>query len=378
MRVLLVHNRYRLEGGEERAVADIAALLERRGHEVALLERSSADVPSLRAARALIAGGVDPEAVAAAVRELGAEVAHFHNLHPLFGWRALAAAREAGARTVLHLHNFRLFCAIGIAYRDGAPCFRCRGRNTLPGVVLRCRGSVGEAAVYGAGLRRQQPHLFTEADRFITVSDATARRLEALGLPAGRTAVLPNFVPANEFALHSHAGAGEHALVSGRLVEEKGFDTAIAAADQAGVPIVVAGDGPDLERLRTLAAGTNTTFAGRLDAAALADVRSRAAVTLVPSRWEEPCPYSVLDSLAAGVPALVSDIGGLPALVADGEPAIAPADTQAWANALATLWTDIPTRQRRGEEALTQAREQFSEDRYYNALISIYESLLAT
>jgi hypothetical protein len=37
MRVLLLHNRYRAEGGEERAVADTAALLRARGHEVELL-----------------------------------------------------------------------------------------------------------------------------------------------------------------------------------------------------------------------------------------------------------------------------------------------------------------------------------------------------
>jgi len=42
MRVLLLHNRYRSLGGEERTVADVAVLLESRGHEVTLLERSSA------------------------------------------------------------------------------------------------------------------------------------------------------------------------------------------------------------------------------------------------------------------------------------------------------------------------------------------------
>ena len=70
---------------------------------------------------------------------------------PLIGPRGLAAARAAGARVVLHLHNVRLFCAIGVASRDGGPCFRCRGRLTLPGLVLNCRGSLPEAAAYAAG-----------------------------------------------------------------------------------------------------------------------------------------------------------------------------------------------------------------------------------
>ena len=62
---------------------------------------------------------------------------HAHNLHPTLGWRALAAAREAGARVVLHLHQYRLVCAIGVCFTRGEECTRCHGRNTLPGVRLQ-------------------------------------------------------------------------------------------------------------------------------------------------------------------------------------------------------------------------------------------------
>ena len=59
MRVLLLHNRYRTLGGEERALADIEQLLSRRGHTVALLERSSAAAGRARAAGSLLMGGID-------------------------------------------------------------------------------------------------------------------------------------------------------------------------------------------------------------------------------------------------------------------------------------------------------------------------------
>src|SRR5205807_1582861 len=130
-------------------------------------------------------------------------------------------------------------CAIAVAYRDGAPCFRCRGSNTLPGLRLRCRGSLTEAAVYAAGLHRQQPRLYEHTDRFVTVAEAHAARLHELGLPADRTVTLPNFVPAASFAPRSRAHEGRYALLTGRLVEEKGFDTAIRAARAAGAPLVV-------------------------------------------------------------------------------------------------------------------------------------------
>ena len=371
MRVLLLHNRYRHQGGEERAVADLATLLGRRGHTVDVLERSSGNVGSATAARGLLLGGVDPAEVGRTARGMRADVVHVHNIHPLFGWRALAEARRAGARTVLHLHNFRLFCAISIGYRDGRPCFRCRGADTRPGLRLRCRGSLGEAAVYAAGLHRQQPRLYEYVDRFVAVSDATATRLVELGLPAGAAVTLPNFVLPEGFAPGSRAGDGAYVMVSGRLVEEKGFDTAIAAARAAGVPLVVAGDGPDAARLRVLAAGGEVRFTGRLERGALAELRMGAATVLAPSRWEEPCPYAVLDALAAGVPVLASDRGGLPELVGQG--AVLPAaDASAWAAALGELWRNPALRRARGQEALWAARERFGEDRYYDRLMPVY------
>jgi glycosyltransferase involved in cell wall biosynthesis len=371
--VLILHNRYRTTGGEERAVAEIAALLRRRGHRVEVLERSSADVGRAKAAAGLLAGGLDPDAVGRAVRRMGAEVVHAHNVHPTLGWRALAAAQDAGARTLLHLHNFRLFCAIGVAYRDGAPCFRCRRAGTLPGVRLRCRGSLPEAVVYAAALRRQQPRLYEHVDQFVAVSEATARRLRDLGLPPSLTATLPNFMPKDAFVVESHAGAGEFALAAGRLTEEKGFDTAIAAARTAGVPLVIAGTGPDEPRLRDLAAGADVRFTGLLPPEALADLRARAAVALAPSRWEEPCPYSVLEALAAGVPVLAADRGGLPELV--GEEATLPAsDRIAWSESLKELWRNPDLRAERGAAALTRARERFGEDRFYDGLTALYRA----
>src|SRR5258708_5422454 len=105
--ILFLHNRYRTTGGEERAVAELMALVrDELGEEAELLERDSAQLGRGRAARGLLRGGIDPDDVGAAVKRTGARIVHAHNLNPSFGPRALQAARNAGARVVLHLHNF--------------------------------------------------------------------------------------------------------------------------------------------------------------------------------------------------------------------------------------------------------------------------------
>jgi glycosyltransferase involved in cell wall biosynthesis len=368
----MLHNRYRAPGGEERAVANLVEMLSRHGHPVRLLERSSAELGRLGAAAAMTGGGLQPDAVARAVTEFGADVVHAHNVHPLFGWRALQAAGQAGAGVVLHLHNFRLFCAIGIAFRDGAPCFRCGARNTLPGLLLGCRGTISEAAVYAAGLSLQQPRLLAHADRFITVSRFTAGKLIEHGLPAERTDVLPNFTPDESVAEHSHAALGEYALASGRLVPEKGFDTAIAAARASNVPLVIAGDGPDAPRLAALAAGADVRLLGRVAPERLAQLRRAAAFAVVPSRCDDACPYAATEALADGVPVIGSTRGGLPELLGR-QLTLDADDVDQWASQMSRLWRDPVARSELGACALQTARALLSEERYHADLERIYD-----
>jgi glycosyltransferase involved in cell wall biosynthesis len=367
----MLHNRYRAPGGEERAVANLVGMLSRHGHAVRLFERSSADLSRLGAAAAITSGGLQPDAVGRAVTEFGADIVHAHNVHPLFGWRALQAAGQAGAGVVLHLHNFRLFCAIGIAFRDRAPCFSCGARNTLPGLLHRCRGPISEAAAYAAGLSLQQPRLLQHADRFITVSRFTAGKLIEHGLPAGRTDVLPNFAPTAAVAERSRAQLGEYALTSGRLVPEKGFDTAIAAARAARVPLVIAGDGPDMGRLAELGADADVRLVGRVGPERMAQLRRGAAFCLLPARCDEACPYAAIEALADGVPVIGSTRGGLPELL-ERQLVLDADDARAWGDAAGRLWSDPAARAQLGARALLTARGLLSEERYHAELLQTY------
>src|SRR5438876_7146344 len=192
--VLFLHNRYRTTGGEERVVDDLMWLVrEQLGEPAELLTRDSSALSRGAAAAARLRGGAHPADVSRAVRLAGARVVHAHNLQPAFGWRALAAARAAGARVVLHLHQYRLVCAIGVCFTRGADCTRCHGRDTLPGARLNCRGSVPESLAYAASLALWQHRLVEQADAIVLPSAYAWERLRELGapLPDGRVQVLP-------------------------------------------------------------------------------------------------------------------------------------------------------------------------------------------
>jgi glycosyltransferase involved in cell wall biosynthesis len=340
--VLFLHNRYRTTGGEERVVDDLLWLVREYLREPAqLLARDSAQLGRARAAGGLLRGGLQPQDVSRSVRLSHARVVHAHNLHPAFGWRALAAARAAGARVVLHLHQYRLVCAIGVCFTHGAECTRCHGRDTLPGVRLNCRGSLPESLAYGASLALWQRRLVAQADALIVPSAFAGQRLQELGaqLPGARLHVLAPPVPAAGMQATADPAAGSYALVVSRLSAEKGVDVAIDACRMAGVPLVVAGEGPELHALSERARGAPASFVGHVDDAELGRLRAGASIALTPSRSAETFGLAAAEAMAAGLPVAASRVGALPELVAE-EGLVAPGDAEALAGAIGRLAGD--------------------------------------
>jgi glycosyltransferase involved in cell wall biosynthesis len=383
--VLFLHNRYRTTGGEERVVDELLSLVrEHLGEDAELLARDSAGLGKGRAAVGLLRGGLAPRDVAKAVRMTGARVVHAHNLHPLFGWRALAAARSEGARVVLHLHQYRLVCATGVCFTEGEECTRCHGRNTLPGVIHNCRGSRGEALAYGAALALWQRHLAEQADAVIVPSKFARERLRELGAPLDfeRVHVLP---PPAKISDAASPATGTYALVVSRLSPEKGVDVAIDACRIAGVPLVVAGDGPERDALRAHASRVETQyphagpdagdvrFVGRVDDAELERLRKGAALAIVPSRSAETFGMAAAEAMASGLPVVASRIGALPELVE--EPGLAkPGDAASLAEVIGRLWGDAAA----GSRARERVRESCAPEVVASGLEAIYGTSPAT
>ena len=279
---------------------------------------------------------------------------------------------------MLHLHNARLFCAIGVAARDGGPCFRCRGRLTLPGLVLNCRESLPEAAVYAAALSLHQPRVYDAVDRFLAPSGYAVGQLAKLGVPRDRLEPLPHYLPPEAFAERSRADEGSYALVAARLSPEKGIDTAIEAASAAGVPLRIVGEGPAEVELRRLAErlGAPVEFLGRVRTERVAELLAQAAMLVLPSRYHEFAPYAVLEAMAAGVPVAATRLGGLPELV--GPNALVPRnDAVTLAARMNALWEDPGSRREEGEAALERARERHGQALFTERLLGVYERLLS-
>lgn len=341
MRVLVLHSRY-LSGpvsGENRVVDDETALLREHGHEVV------AWTPSPEELRGSAHAGVrtiwSPDAmrhVGSLVRDHRPDVVHVHNLYPSLSPAALRAIPD-GTAVVMTLHNYRYACLPGTFVLDGAICEDCLGRVPWRGVTRACfRDSrIASAALATSIVLHRGVGSFGRIDRFLAVSDFMRRKHIEAGIAPDRIAVQRNFASAEE----RRAGAGEYFLYVGRLAPEKGLRFLLRVWERVEHPLLIVGEGPELDHLKEVAP-PHVSFGGSVPGEAVPDLLRQAKALVVPSQWYEGTPRSVIEAYAVGVPVLSSNIGSLSEAVEDGVSGLLLPhdDAAAWARGVTELLDD--------------------------------------
>ena len=123
----------------------------------------------------------------------------------------------------------------------------------------------------------------------------------------------------------------------------------------------------DLTALATWLDGTVDTVTTEELERYLAELRARAAVAVVPSRYAEILPLAALEAMAAGVPTVAARAGGLSEAVPE-EGLYEPGDLQQLAQRLQALWRDAGA----GERALATAKARWAPAVIADGLNQIY------
>ncbi len=232
-------------------------------------------------------------------------------------------------------------------------------------------------------------HLLNALARIVTVSDHLRRRLlEGVAAPPRPPAVLPN--PIDLAALPPPALRDRLILFAGRVVRDKGPDTFVAAcatalphlpgwhAEMIGADRFRA-DSPDtgFARLtRAAAEGAGVRALGYRDRASVLQAMARAAIVVVPSRWQEPFGLVALEALASGAALICADRGGLREVAGDAAVYAEPDDPAALSAAIRALAGD-PGRRVALEQAGRERARQFAAPAIAARLAELRRDVLA-
>lgn len=282
-------------------------------------------------------------------------------------------------RVVLHVH-----CASRASFWRKS-VFMAIGMLAKCPVVFQLHGG-GFARFYetecGAARRRIIRLFLDRAACLIAVSDRW--RAWIAGVSANpRVVCLPNPVASGQ-ERPARRQRESIVLYLGRLERSKGiFDLldAVSALRAAipGIRLVCAGDG-DLESVARYAERLGLAHAlslpGWIGPAEKQSFMNRAAVFVLPSH-AEGLPISLLEAMAAGVPVVATEVGGIPDVVTDGVNGFLfePGNIATLERLLRRLMRDPQLGTRLAAAARETVRLRFSADRVLARLDEIYAGL---
>ena len=334
-------------------------------------------------------GEGDPDAASAVGRildEVRADVLHLHAFTRGASLRLVRTARRQGVPVVFTYHTPTASCVRGTLLREGREtcdgaligqrCTACllesRGmplaaRTALsraPAAFGSAIGAAGATGRWATALRARElidarhdafRQLLSDANAIVAVCEWVRALLLRAGAHSTRLMLsrqgTPAHTPRRPQRVRS-AGEGLRMAFVGRLHPAKGVHVVIAAiAGNRALPMVfdVYGIVQDAEgeryrdELRAMAADDpRIRFCAPLSRERVVDTLADYDLTAVPSQWLETGPLVVLESFAAGVPVVGSNLGGISELVRHDRDGwlVRYDDPRAWSSALQRFAND--------------------------------------
>ncbi len=231
----------------------------------------------------------------------------------------------------------------------------------------------------------------SQAAAVTACSGQTLAEAEAfLGAPFGaRGRVIYNGINAADFgSVTPFVSSRPYVLGIGRHVVQKGFDILLRAMarvfQDTAWPgdLVLAGDGPEHARLRTLAAelgiAGRVVFPGKVGRADVPSLFAGCALFVLPSR-HEPLGIVNLEAMAAGKPVVATRVGGVPEIVTQGVNGllVAPENPEEMAGAISRLLGQKELCAELGAGGRARARE-FTWDAIASQYLQVYAAAVNT
>ena len=327
LRILLVHNRYKLRGGEDSVFEAERDMLIAGGHTVQVYEVTNDSIGENTSKIKLFLNTIWNKAsyktILKIIAEFKPDVVHCHNTFPLISPSIYYACDKAEVPVVQTLHNYRLTCLNGYLFREQecALCERCLGKSPIRGVFKKCYRNSFSASATVAVMLMVHRFLGTyrkKVTKFIALTDF-GKNIFSKFLPADKITVKSNPIPA---ILTAPTIKTKQVMYAGRLSPEKGADTLIKAwislPNKYGFTLKIIGDGAEKERLEKLASeDSSISFVGVLPKSKTIEQMGSSMLLISPSKCYETFGLSPIEAMSIGTPVLISNLINLFPIVQD-------------------------------------------------------------
>ncbi|MCM1291760.1 MAG: glycosyltransferase [Prevotella sp.] len=400
MKILIVNKFFYPRGGDCIVAMSTRQLLIENGHQVRVFSMTypdNIDIPDaksyasqisfssgiinkIKGAKRILGLGDIRNSFENVINEFKPDVVHLHNIHSYLSPVIGEIAHKHDCRVVWTLHDYKLLCpAYAFRRTDGYICEECI-HSGLKVFKNRCmKGSAIQSLLADIEARVWNKHRLEKSTyKFIAPSHFMRNKMLEGGFHHDKIVTLHNFIDpakADKLAKASSALREDYFCYIGRLSEEKGVETLLKAAAEAGVKLKLAGEGPLAAKLKNQYCNTeNIEFLGHLDADSIVNLLSKAKASILPSEWFENNPLSVIESLCAGTPVIGAAIGGISELISENDGVLFSSGN---AEELSLILKGFHRRHPFSHYDIAQrACAKFSRKAHYDALMKIYSGKL--
>ncbi|HUS89622.1 MAG TPA: glycosyltransferase family 4 protein [Desulfosporosinus sp.] len=385
MKIIQVHNYYQQPGGEDQVFAAESSMLEKHGHRVfryTVHNDCITGMNSLELARCTVWN----KAIARELRELTLkvrpDVIHFHNTFPLISPSAYYAAKTERIPVVQTLHNYRLLCPNALFFREDKVCEDCMGKLvTWPGVFHKCYRKSRLATSVTAAMLSMHNLLHTYkrmVDVYIVLADFARNKFIQGGLSSKKIVVKPNFIDSDP---GKGEGRGGYALFVGRLTQEKGINTLLAAWEKIDgkIPLKIVGDGSLAAQLGEASKRiSGVEWLGLQTREQVLDLMKDAMVFIFPSKSYETFGMTIVEAFSVGLPVIASNLGSMSSMIEHGHTGLhfRPGDSVDLAEKVVWAINHPKELARMRFEARQEYLAKYTAELNYKMLMNIYEKAI--
>lgn len=407
LNILFLNKFYYLKGGSERIFFEEMALLEKRGHKVIPYSRRNPNnIPteydhffapefrvdkglsyqSLKSVIDIIYSNSTRKHLKKLLSKEHPHIAHAHNIYGILSTSVLDELFANGIPAVLSLHDYKIICPNYQFLNNARICEDCKTHRYYKAIQNKCvHGNLSYSIIYALEnyFNFFKKKYKNKILKYIAVSKFIKNKFVEYGFPEKQIVVIPNFINTDKY-IPTYENKN-YFLYFGRLSKEKGIQTLIDAFKllrRLDFKLKIVGEGPLLDDLKKMVVGENTgniELTGFLTGKQLEDAIKQCTCVITPSEWYENCPMSILESFAYGKPVIGADIGGIPELIEDG--ANGKIFRSGDSNDLALkmyFMANLPEKAiiELGRNSRRKVEEQYNQDLHYNALTSLYKSVI--
>ena len=288
---------------------------------------------------------------------------------------------------ILTIHDARCCPAATLMYKDKVICKEqyCKNKNFLPCISNKCAKKSIEASIRRAIAAYIDSYNLKYINKFITPSDALKKVITNanMGINANQIITINNFLSNEELKTAPKYTNKGYFLYVGRLSKEKGVKYLLEAMKDLpkDINLKIVGTGAEENNLKIYAQENNLDnieFLGFKNREEITDIYQNCISTVLPSNCFEIFGMTNIESFINGKPVIASNIGGIPEIVEDNINGLLfkPGNIEELKNCILKYWNNPELSVQHGKNGYQKAITQYTEDKYYNELIKIYEEVL--